>query len=123
MSDTKKAAHIADQFLSAVGVIMPECAVGEKIHDAMTERESMKVGMSSLNLLGDMLDGTTNAKVEAKTIRLGEMFAKVAVRIAAEDDAAKLIKRDATDDQTVIDLEQAGAPNLAKLVKIARAAK
>lgn len=114
-----KLAEIADEFMEAAGVPFGEGELGDKISDAMTDDEGEIVSEIFVGSLTSAIGGDFNS-LDMQTIKLAEIFAVVAVRISLEQEAAVSIPLSKTDGNTVADFEEAEAPALAKLVKIAR---
>lgn len=124
MSDNEisKLAKIADAFLDASGLPLTKTAFGKKVNNALTDEEQDMLGSIFLGALGDALSDD-KLNVDRGTLKLAEMFAKVAQRISAEDEAASYIPVAMTTDGTLDELNRAGASTLAKIVTIAREKK
>jgi len=123
VSNTSKdqRADVADQFMDAAGVPMGETSFGEDLNDALTGQEENVVMGTVLGALGDALADDDDG-VDDSTIQLAEVYASVAKRIGREAEAQGHIDVTKTNDTTADELDQAGAPVLADMVRNARAA-
>lgn len=105
--------NVASNFIGGLSCPMDksdaEIAVLEQIFNSMTETELEHLSEIDENM----------SKVQKLT--LAEMFAAVAGRVGLEDSVANYISINETNVSTVKELEEAGVPSFAKLVKHARA--
>jgi hypothetical protein len=112
MSLTKLAA-LCDDFMGAADFpLAMQSGLADDIEGAMTDAERDVLGQSMLMALGGNVDNST--------VNLAEVFATVAYRLSREDEAAAYINVTQTDGQTAQELRAKSAPNMAKLVELAR---
>lgn len=108
-----KLATLCDDFMDAADFpLSMQPGLADDIESAMTDAEKDVLGQSMITALGGNGDDST--------ISLAEVFATVAYRLSRESEAAAYINVTQTDAQTAQDLRAKSAPNMAKLVDLAR---
>lgn len=110
----RKLAKLCDEFVTAAGFpLAMSPGLARDVENAMNDRENEKMAAATFGALGGDMDNST--------IKVAEIFAKVAIRLSRENEAAAFIDVSRTDANTSQELRQNRAPNVAKLVDLARA--
>ncbi len=110
----RKLANLCDDFVTAAGFpLADQPGLAKDVEDSMNDDENNNMAAAVFTAMAGGVDDST--------IEVAEIFATVAYRLSREDEAAAFIDVAQTDAGTAQEFRTQYAPNMAKLVELARA--